>query len=40
LTAADRTQALRLLTDPKPPFEAVPDVIVHQPAERYAAAAS
>jgi len=40
LTAADREQALRLLSDPKPPFEDVPDVIVHQPSERRAAAAS
>jgi len=36
LTAADRVQALRLLSDPNPPLDGVPDVIVHQPSERRA----
>lgn len=39
LTAADRAQALQRLTDPKPPFDGVPDVIVHQPSAPRAAAA-
>jgi catechol 2,3-dioxygenase-like lactoylglutathione lyase family enzyme len=38
LTAQDREEARRLLTDPHPPLESLPQVIVHRPAERPAAA--
>ena len=32
LTAADREEAERLLANPAPPLQAVPEVVVHQPA--------
>jgi catechol 2,3-dioxygenase-like lactoylglutathione lyase family enzyme len=31
LTAADREEAERLLADPRPPLETVPEVVVHKP---------
>lgn len=35
MTATDREEALRLLTDPHPPLDTTPpQIIVHQPAER------
>jgi catechol 2,3-dioxygenase-like lactoylglutathione lyase family enzyme len=38
MTAKDREEALRLLADPQPALEGVPQIIVHQPPERTAAA--
>ncbi len=38
LTAADREEALQLLSNPKPPLQATPQVIVHHPQAPPAAA--
>lgn len=38
LTGEDREEAHRLLADPRPPLETPPEVIVHQPKRRVAAA--
>lgn len=38
LTAADRDEARRLLTDPNPPLESVPQVIMHRPTQAAAVA--
>jgi catechol 2,3-dioxygenase-like lactoylglutathione lyase family enzyme len=38
MTAADREEAQRLLTDPHPPLAAAPEVVIHRPPRRTAAA--